>query len=157
MAGIGILTRKPKKKDNLDLHVTLILVADTLYTYTTMFLQKETTLWIPVCFPFRIWVLILQKIWFMSFFKINELAEMISWKRIHSLLIPINTDNSRCLKVEVNLKLLIPQNKFSGPRNLLRVISNHWYLKVNFLVPENFLRDISSLRLQWLKCEEKYW
>ena len=28
----------------------------------------------------------------------------------------------------------------------LKFIQNYWYLKVNFLVPENLLRDISSLR-----------
>ena len=33
----------------------------------------------------------------------------------------------------------------------VEVIPNYWYLEVNFLVPENLLSDISSLRYKELK------
>ena len=37
----------------------------------------------------------------------------------------------------------------------LKLVSNYRYHKVNILVPENLLYNISSLRKQELKCEEK--
>ena len=35
-----------------------------------------------------------------------------------------------------------------------KFISNYWYLKVNFLVPENLLWDTRILRWQELKCKD---
>ena len=37
----------------------------------------------------------------------------------------------------------------------LKVISNYWYLKVNFLVTENLLWDISSLKHPELKISRE--
>ena len=37
----------------------------------------------------------------------------------------------------------------------VEVIPNYWYLEVNFLVPENLLSDISSLRYKELKWKLK--
>ena len=47
-------------------------------------------------------------------------------------------------QVQRNRKTLITQSAVDVSE--LKLISKYWYLKVNFLVPENLLWDTSSLR-----------
>ena len=44
--------------------------------------------------------------------------------------------------------------KLQSTLHISKLISNYYYLRVNFLVPENLLWDIGSLRYLELKCNE---
>ena len=74
-----------------------------------------------------------------------------------------NRINPRYLSVNVHLKLLISQRKFSGSRKFtlryqqLELISNYWYLKINFLVPEiYFAIPAAWVHLKLLISQRKF-